>query len=82
MPVGSVPKAKRILSTFLPAYSPFLGGGGAQLILLPFTGTAYCKGKKVNYTLVQALRLSTGRTAHKGSRGIALLLHDHGTRRR
>jgi len=28
---------------------------------------------KVNYTLVQALRLCTGRTADRGSRGIALL---------
>jgi hypothetical protein len=27
-------------------------------------------------TLVQALGLSTGRTAHRGSRGIALLFHD------
>jgi hypothetical protein len=32
-------------------------------------------------TLVQALRLCTGRTAHGMSRGIALLFHDHGTRR-
>jgi len=32
-------------------------------------------------TLVQALRLCTGRTAHCGSRGIALLFLDHGTRR-
>ena len=40
------------------------------------------RGKsKVNYTLVQALGLCTDRTAHKGSRGIALLFHDHGTRR-
>jgi len=37
--------------------------------------------KKVKCTLVQALRLSTGRTAHRGSRGIALLFLDHGTRR-
>jgi hypothetical protein len=37
--------------------------------------------KKVKVTLVQALRLCTGRTAHRGSRGIALLLHDHGTKR-
>jgi hypothetical protein len=36
---------------------------------------------KVKVTLVQALRLCTGRTAHRWSRGIALLLHDHGTRR-
>jgi hypothetical protein len=32
-------------------------------------------------TLVQALRLCTGRTAHRGIRGIALPFHDHGTRR-
>ena len=31
---------------------------------------------------VQALRLCTGHTAHRGSRGIALLCHDRGTRRR
>jgi hypothetical protein len=36
---------------------------------------------KVKVTLVQALRLCTGRTAHRGSRGIALLFHDHGSRR-
>jgi hypothetical protein len=36
---------------------------------------------KVKVTLVQALRLCTGRTAHRGSRGIALLFHDHGNRR-
>jgi hypothetical protein len=37
--------------------------------------------RKVKCTLVQALGLCIGRTAHKGSRGIALLFHDHGTRR-
>ena len=36
---------------------------------------------KVKCTLVQALRLCTGRTAHRGSRGIALPFLDHGTRR-
>jgi len=36
----------------------------------------------VKCTLVQALRICTGRTAHRRSRGIALLLDDHGTRRR
>jgi hypothetical protein len=35
---------------------------------------------KLKVTLVQALRLCTGRTAHRRSRGIALLFHDHGTR--
>jgi len=42
-----------------------------------FSSTAVLK---VKVTLVQALRLCTGRTAHRGSRGIALLFHDHGTR--
>ena len=36
---------------------------------------------KVNCILVQALRPCTGRTAHRGSRGIAVPFHDHGTRR-
>jgi len=36
---------------------------------------------KVKCTLVQALRLCTGLTAHRGSTGIALLFFDHGTRR-
>jgi len=31
---------------------------------------------KVKVTLVQALRLCTSRTAHRGSRGIALLFYD------
>jgi len=31
-------------------------------------------------TLVEALKLCTGRTAHRGSRGITLLFLDHGTR--
>jgi len=39
------------------------------------------KKKQVKRTFVQALRLCTGRTAHRGSRGIALLFLDHGTRR-
>ena len=36
---------------------------------------------KVKCTLVEALRFCTGRTTHRGSRGIALLFLDHGTRR-
>ena len=40
-----------------------------------------CLKGKVKCTLVQALRLCTGRTAHRGSRDIALPFHDHGTRR-
>ena len=37
--------------------------------------------KKVKCTLVQAPRFCTGRTAHRGSRCIALPFNDHGTRR-
>ena len=36
---------------------------------------------KVKCTLVQALRLCTGRTAHRGNRGISLLFLDHGNRK-
>jgi hypothetical protein len=39
------------------------------------------KNGTVNCTLVQALRFCTGRTAHRRSRGIALLFLDHGTSR-
>jgi hypothetical protein len=40
------------------------------------------RGKvKVKWNLVQALRPCTGRTAHRVSRGIALLFFDQGTRR-
>jgi hypothetical protein len=39
------------------------------------------KSVKVKCTLLQALRLCTGRMAHRGSRGIVLLFYDHGTRR-
>ena len=37
------------------------------------------KVKYVKCTLVQSLRLYTGRTAHRGSRGIALPFHEDGT---
>jgi hypothetical protein len=40
------------------------------------------KNSKLKCTLEQTLRLCTGPTAHRGSRGIALLFHDHDTRRR
>jgi hypothetical protein len=43
---------------------------------------AFGKVKNVKFTLVQALRLCTGRTAHRESRGTALSFRDHGTRRR
>ena len=41
-----------------------------------FVGLISQKKVKVKVTLVQVLRLCTGRTAHRGSRGIALLFHD------
>ena len=45
-------------------------------------GTIYLIYKvKVKCTLVQALRLCTGCPAYRGSRGIALAFHDHGSRR-
>ena len=40
----------------------------------------YAAYSKVKCTLVQALRLCTVRTAQSGSRGVALLFYDHGTR--
>ena len=43
------------------------------------TINAFPPGQVKKCTLVQALRLCTGRTAHRGSRGIALLFLDHGT---
>ena len=36
---------------------------------------------KVKCIVVQALRLWTGCTAHRGSRGLAVIFHGHGTRR-
>ena len=43
---------------------------------LPGVLLLHAIGKQVKCTLVQALRLCTGRTAHRGSRGIALLFRD------
>ena len=46
-----------------------------------YTAMKKIKKGKVKCTLVQALRLCTGRTAHRGSRDIALFFLDHGTSR-
>ena len=43
--------------------------------------TARSMTRKTKRHAVQALRLCTGRTPRRGSRGIALPFHDHGTRR-
>jgi len=44
-----------------------------------FSHSRFMKGT-IRCTLVQALRICTGHTAHRGSRGIALIFPDHGTR--
>jgi len=49
-----------------------------QIFGIPFT---VINKIRVKVILVQALRVCSGRTAHRGSRGIALLFLDHGTRR-
>jgi len=50
---------------------------GLFFVTAPILG----KKKKVKCTLAQALRLCTGCMAHMESRDIALLFHDHSTRR-
>jgi len=61
-------------------FSPFHKGdgwhflGSCNLAVIIISSSVVC-------TVVQALRLCTGRTAHRMSRGIALLFRDHGTRR-
>jgi len=51
-------------------------------IRLILRGTQIAIGiSNIKCTLVQALRLCTGRTAHRESRGMVLLFHDRGTRR-
>ena len=40
-----------------------------------FSDLGITVSEKVKCTIVQALRLCTGRTAHRGSRGIALLFN-------
>jgi hypothetical protein len=54
-----------------------------QLMIFKDTKAVYCKDNKVKVkvTLVQALQLCTGRTAHRVSRCIALPFLEHGTRR-
>jgi hypothetical protein len=47
----------------------------------PIAPTRVSVSVKVKVTLVQALRLCTGRTAHMGSRSIVVPFLDHGTRK-
>jgi len=52
-----------------------------QITQLQMTGLLWGGGGgEVKCILVQAMKLCTGRMAHRGSRGIALPIHDHSTR--
>jgi len=51
------------------------------MYLYSFLPCIYIYIYKIKCTVVQVLRLRTGSSAHSGSRGIALLFLDHGTRR-
>jgi hypothetical protein len=65
---------------------PFLGvnkitfASNYKAVALPWIVLGKVK-VKVKCTRVQALKLCTGRAAHRGSRGLALPFHGHGTRR-
>jgi len=68
---GAFAKLREANNSFVMSFrSPAHPHGTTRLLL-----------KKVKCTLVQALRLFTGRTAHRGSWGIALPFLDHGTGR-
>jgi len=47
-------------------------------LLIKMYGIFQCKVKNVKCTVVQALRLCAGTTAHRGSRGIAVLYRHRG----
>ena len=49
--------------------------------MIGYNFLSFQRHKCVKCTLVQTLRLCTGRTAHRGRKGIALLFLYHGTRR-
>ena len=62
------------ISFWIALYSVFFPRTQLLVSILTFVLFIKC-------TPVQALRLCTGRTTHRGRRGIALLFLDHGTRR-
>ena len=69
----------------LSCLDAFILDGTAPINMVP-QNIRECNGDwlthvKVKVTLVQALRICTDPTAHRGSRGIALPFHDHGTKR-
>jgi hypothetical protein len=63
---------------FYTKYVIYKCGGGPRNVAWRAVGW---RPVKVKCTLLQALRLCTGRTARRRSRGIALLIHGHGIRR-
>jgi hypothetical protein len=75
----------KIVSTYSPTKTPNYEPACLPKNLSKTLCTTIMKhkyvAKKIKCTLIQALRLCTGRTAQRGSRGIALVFHDHGTRR-
>jgi len=75
-----------VLSNWLPSLKAKVGETWSWIIkqivnTTRHTSLSFNWYKKLKCTLVQALRLYIGRTALKGSRGIALLFLDHSTRR-
>ena len=63
-----------------------LSGNGIELLMVKYINYFASRNQwvveyKVKCTLVQAMRFCTGRRVHRGSRGIALPFHDHGTGR-
>jgi hypothetical protein len=70
------------LHTIFTVNNDYLSKGMNLICLSIEMQRVFCQVKvKLKCALVQTLRICTGRTAHTGSRGIALLSHDHGTRR-
>ena len=77
-------KFRFVLTSLLKCYLTFILSEPIKVCVLVQTDWTVQQQHdkvKVKVTLVQALRLCTGRMAHTGSRGVALLFHDHGTRR-
>ena len=87
-PVGfepAIPVSERPLTYALDRMASGTGTRyteGDEIKVDKMCGALTCLVKvKVKCTLVQALRLCTGRTAHRGCRGIVLIFHDHGARK-
>ena len=87
---------KRLDPTVLACASQGNSDSETNIQTIPYIATQYGSGettnvdkvfkktykvKKVNCTIVQALRLCTGCMVHRGSRGIALPFHGHDNRR-